>query len=145
MLEHVGTSCVLLNNSVSLLGHQLVLHSFEHLGLGLRLEPEVSIGLFFVESLLHLGEILGTVELRVPEICFLLKFLSCTREELGFKLSFVKGQVLVSLPLVGVTSLVRSSTVETHVDVALDGLLEGLTLDDLVVAVLRDLVQYSLK
>ena len=136
--EHVVAASIFLHDRICLVGDHLLLDALENLGLGFRLQPVVRVFLLLHQSVVDLAKILRAVQLRVPHVGLHFVLLSGVGQHVLLKFLLVRRQVLVSFPSEALRRLHWLCSVETHVDVALDGSFDDFAINDVVVAVLGE-------
>ena len=68
LFEHVHATGVLVGHSLSHLGNHLLLDNLQHLALGLGLEPVVRVLFLVCKRVLHSGQVLRAIALRIPKL-----------------------------------------------------------------------------
>ena len=145
LLEHVDATSVFRAHCICHFRDSLSHNYLEHFGLGLRLQPVVSVVLLVLQHLLNFAQIFRTVPALIPDRGTLQRFSLRGFEECSLKEIIVDGQVPVALPheeaLLGPHGLGLD---QAQIHVHLDALFDCLFVNGVACPIRLNLLQYCL-
>ena len=141
LLEEGHDTVLLVDNLGRHVGDQGFDANVDNLFLSLRLEPKVGIFFLSENGTICLEQVLITIACTVPTLGIVLKLYPTVVQERRLKLCDVVVQVRCALPEEApVTSDRLLFTFFAKIDVDADGCFEGVPIDHILVAIVRDLV-----
>jgi hypothetical protein len=143
VLEHESTSSFLLGDDFSLASNAVLHDDVKASLLGLRLEPDVSVGLFTLEAALNQPKIFRTVQALNSSRGLCHVILVSTVQEFSFEVISVALQVLLSDPLQEASFNLGGRLLKAHVFEGSDDLTHAVKLGILAISVLVNSLQKS--